>query len=203
MKTKALIILLFFCVDATAQLRGFIEQIYYVDAAGKFSVGPLAALQNDKNWYLETRYNYEEKRSLSLYVGKAFQGGNEFSFSIIPIVGGVVGRYKGGSAGLNVALEYKRFFFESQSQYTFSAKDEVENFFFSWSELGYQPRKWFYGGLAMQPTYYPHTKNNSLSPGFMMGFSFGKWSLPLYMFNPFSNERAFVCSIIKTWGKNN
>jgi hypothetical protein len=201
MKTKALIIALFFCIDAIAQVHGFVEQIYYVDAAGKFSVGPLAALQNEENWYMEARYNYEEKRSLSLYIGRAFQGGNALSFSIIPIFGGVVGQYEGGSAGLNVALAYKRFFFESQSQYTFSAKEESENFFFSWSELGYQPTKWFYGGLAMQPTYYPRTKNNSLSPGFMIGFSVGKWSLPLYMFSPFSNDRAFVCSIIKTWGK--
>jgi hypothetical protein len=201
MKTKLLIIALFLLTEVHAQVHGTVEQIYYLDAGGKFSIGPIVGLQNGKNWYAEVRYNYEEMKTFSFYAGKVFARKSEFSYSIVPIFGGVVGRYKGGSAGLNLELDYKGFFFASQSQYTISAEDEIENFFFSWSELGYQPLKWLYGGVAMQPTYYPHTKNNSLSPGFMIGFSFGKWSIPFYMFSAFDDNRAFVCSIIKAWGQ--
>src|SRR5687768_693942 len=116
MKIKAMIIALFFCIEALPQVQGFIEQIYYVDADGRFSIGPIAAIQNSRNWYAEARYNYEDKRTVSLYVGKVFSHEGKLSYSILPILGGVVGRYKGGSAGLNIDVEYKRFFLMSHSQ---------------------------------------------------------------------------------------
>lgn len=187
------------CIECTAQVTGSIEQIYYFDEDGSFAIGPIAKLQHDKKLHLEVRYNYEEKRTVSFYVGKCFSEDSEFSYSIVPIIGGVAGRFNGWSGGLNLDLEYKNFYLSSQSQYTFSADDEVNNFYFTWSELGYQPLNWFYGGVALQETVFPQTNKYVTYPGFVIGFIYKKWTLPVYGFKTGENTQAFVCSIIFEW----
>jgi len=48
-------------------------------------------------------------------------------------------------------------------------------------------------GLAMQ---YTGQRGQSLfEPGIMAGFNFKKFSIPLYVFNPFNSERYFVFGI--------
>jgi hypothetical protein len=199
MKSKFFFIALLVCFESTAQLRGTLEQIYYYDRDGGFAMGPLAQLQTKDNWFLEARYNYEEARSVSFYVGKAYENTSEFSYSIVPMFGGVVGRFKGGSAAINLDLEYKDLYFSSQSQYTFSVQDEVDNFYFTWSELGYQPLDWFYGGVALQETYYPQIKEHVTHPGVVLGFAYKRWTLPLYGFRTARTSAAFVCSIVYEW----
>lgn len=199
MKSKLLFIAFMICIEGTAQVKGSFEQIYYLDEAGGFAMGPIAKLQNKKNWYIESRYNYEEARTVSFYIGKRYAREAAFSYSFVPIFGGVVGRFNGGSAGLNMDLEYKNFYFSSQSQYTFSVEDEIDNFYFSWSELGYQPLDWFYGGLALQETHFPQTKEYITHPGMVLGFTYKKWTLPVYGFKTGKNTQAFVCSLIFEW----
>jgi len=199
MKNKLFFIASLMCIECSAQLTGSIEQIYYFDEGRSFSMGPIVQLQNNKNWYVEARYNYEEKRTLSFYIGKSFSRDGEFSYSIVPLFGGVVGRFNGGSAGLNMDLDYKNFYFSTQSQYTFSVNDEINNFYFSWSELGYQPLKWLYAGLALQETYSPQIKETLTYPGFVVGFAYKKWTVPLYGFKTGEGTQAFVACVIYEW----
>jgi hypothetical protein len=200
MKNKLWFIALLICLETSAQVNGSFEHIYYFEPAGGFSMGPIAKLYLKKNWYAEARYNYEALKTFSFYAGKAFSRQAVFSYTIVPMFGGVVGRFKGGSAGLNIDLGYKRFFLSSQSQYTFSSNGENKDFFFSWSEAGYQPLKWLYTGLSMQPTYYPQTKQKELNPGVVVGFCYRSWTFPVYVFNPSASNTTFVLSIVKEWG---
>lgn len=199
MKNKLFFIACLVCFQSVAQLRGTVEQIYYYDKDGGFAMGPLVQFQTKQNWFAEARYNYEEKRTVSFYIGKAYERQAEFSYTIVPIFGGVVGRFTGGSAGLNMEFDYKNFYFASQSQYTFSVDDEVDNFYFTWSEFGYQPLAWIYGGLALQETYYPQLKEHETHPGVVVGFTYKRWTLPLYGFKTGESSEAFVCSIVYEW----
>ena len=199
MKSKFVFIALLICLETSAQKKGCFEQIYYFDEGNAFAMGPLAKLQTKNNWYAEARYNYEEARTVSFYIGKVYERDAAFSYSIVPIFGGVIGRFNGGSAGLNMDLEYNNFYFSAQSQYTFSVEEEVNNFYFSWSELGYQPLSWLYGGLALQETYLPQTKENLTHPGFVVGFTYKKWTLPVYGFRTGKDTQAFVCSLVFEW----
>lgn len=199
MKNKILFVVLFLSVEATAQITGRIEQIYYYDEAGGFAMGPVAAFQNKRNWYVEARYNYEEARTISFYIGKVYQGDGAFSYSVAPIFGGVAGRFNGGSAGLNIDLGYKFFYFSTQSQYTFSIENEIDNFYFSWSELGYQPLEWLYAGVAIQETYFPQSRAHMTDPGLVVGLTYKRWTLPIYGFKTGNSTQAFVCSIIYEW----
>ncbi len=69
---------------------------------------------------------------------KCFRMNNSLSYTVTPYAGVVIGRMTGGTLGSNVSLDYKNLFFSSESQYTFSVNERAENFFFNWSEMGYQ-----------------------------------------------------------------
>lgn len=199
MKNKFFFIASLMCIECSAQFNGAIEQIYYFDEDKSFAMGPIAHIEYDKSLYVEARYNYEEKRTVSIYVGRSFSRDADFSYSFTPLFGGVLGLFNGWSAGLNIDADYKNFYLSAQSQYTFSADDEINNFYFSWSELGYQPLKWLYGGIALQETYLPQTKENLTHPGLVVGFAYRKWTVPVYGFKTGEGTQAFVCSVIYEW----
>ena len=200
MRNKLLLISLLFSANAMAQVSVGIEQIYYFEKTGDFSMGPIVQIQNRNHWYAEMRYNYEDKETGSLYLGRVFSKEGALSYSIVPIFGGVVGRFKGGSAGLNMEIDYKGFLFATQSQYTFSSVGETQNFYYSWSELAYQPCKWAYGGLSLQETYLPQTQENEANPGFVLGIMYKNWTVPVYAFRTSSGQiDSFVCSIVWEW----
>lgn len=196
MKGKALFILIFMvCQGVCAQQQGSVEQYYYMQEREALTVIPMAHYQSPKNWYVEARYNYEELKTFSLYAGKAFSKESKLSYTIIPMVGGVMGRFKGGSFGLNLDIDYERLFLSSQSQYTFSVEDRAANFLYSWSELGYNIWSWLFIGVAIQHTRLYNTKFALGEAGIVVGFSIGKWEFPVYSFSPMCSNRYFILGI--------
>ena len=204
MKNRILLITFFIACQAIAvQAQNGVEQYFYLQKKAVTLVSVIHA-QNSKNWCVEGRYNYEEQNSFSLYTGKTFSKTKaEFSHSLTPILGGVMGRFKGGSMGLNATLEYKRFAFSSQSQYTVSFKKEEAHpdFFFSWSELNYEFLPWLYFGCSVQHTFYTQEKNHLLEPGAVLGFTSGKWTFPIYGFSLLKENRYFVLGISVQFAK--
>lgn len=199
MRTKLVSVAFLLSLEAFAQSDGAIEMIHYFRPSESFSMGPIVKLKNKRHWYIEGRYNYEERQTVSLYFGKSYSRQSKFSYTIVPIVGGVVGRFKGGSIGVNMELSYQHFYLSSQSQYTASSSREAQDFFFSWTELGYEITPWCFAGLSMQPTYYTQSRRNSaVSPGVVAGIVWGKWTIPFYVFEPLVPSKAmFVCSVIR------
>jgi len=181
-----------------SQTHGGVEQYYYSGTHGTSAIVPRVYYQNKKNWYAEVRYNYDEIGTLSVNVGKAFSKKGAVSYTITPLAGVVAGRLNGGSLGVNAEAEYKNLFFSSESQYTFSSGSRYENFLFNWSELGYQVTSRIYTGLALQMTRAYKTAN-LFEPGIMAGFSFDKFTFPLYAFSPLTNKRYFVLGINWEW----
>src|SRR5262245_23424040 len=107
-----LFLCIFFLVDgASGQTQGGFEQYHFVGVNQPYTYMPVVHLQTRSNWYTEARYNYEDLQTVSLYVGKTFTGNNRLSYSLTPMLGGVAGRFNGVSTGLNVDLEYDKFFF--------------------------------------------------------------------------------------------
>jgi hypothetical protein len=193
MKIKYLLALgLLLCFAQSMLAQGGFEQYCYITQQGIMTLVPIIHYQSFTNWYVEARYNYEGAGTYSLYAGKIFSRQGRFSYSITPLLGGVTGKLKGGSAGLNVTMDIGKVFFASQSQFTSSTVGERSSFFFSWSELAYQPSKWCYAGLALQHTRFLQTRTKSVEPGVVVGFSVGLWTIPLYVFSPMGNDRYYV-----------
>lgn len=166
---------------------------------------PIVSFESEDQWYAEARYNYEDLETFSFYVGKAFtskSASNYYSggptrqrekvvYSVTPLLGGVAGKYNGVSGGLNAVVEYRDLFFSTQSQYTI-AYYESGDFFFAWSELGYQPWKWMFFGVTTQHTYLYQSARLIVEPGGVIGFTMGQWNFPLYVFSPASDHYYFV-----------
>jgi hypothetical protein len=171
------------------------EQYFYVTDKKMVTLVPVLDYQADNHMYVEGRYNYEELNTFSLYLGRTFSVSRKVSYSVTPMLGGVIGKFKGGSAGINAAAEYRKIFFSSQSQYTCSFNESNNDFFFAWSDLGYQPLKWLYVGLSTQQTYLPHSRSLIAESGVLLGFLVKKWTFPLYSFSPFGNDTYFVLGI--------
>lgn len=206
MKSNFVYIAFFMTFHVTALMgqAGF-EQYYYVARNTTPLMVPIIHIQGDNNWYTEVRYNYEEKNSFALYAGKCFSSASSklFEYSLTPIAGGVFGDFNGGSIGLNSTADYKKFFYASQMQFTFSSNGQYPDFFFGWYEVGYSPADWVWFGCSMQHTRYARAENNVTEAGIMLGFNVGKWSFPLYSFNPLGTNPNFVLGITHVLGLTN
>ena len=181
---------------SNSQAHGGLEQYYYT-GAGVSTIVPRVYYQSRHNWYGEVRYNYEELQTVSFTAGKTFSNKKLLSYSITPVAGIVLGKLNGGTLGSNVKMEYKSLFFSSEFQYTFSVEKKTENFFFKWSEFGYQFAM-VYLGLALQVAHSYEIKNN-WEPGIMMGLIYKSWTFPIYVFDPAGNNRNFVLGINWEW----
>lgn len=173
-----------------------VEQYNYFGADRSLMWNPIVRYRSPADWYAEMRYNYEDNRTLSLYTGRTFaHEGNRLSYSATPLIGGVIGKFKGGSMGLNLTLDFNNLFFESQSQYSFGVNGESMDFLFAWSDVGYQVRPWLFGGVSAQNTYFCQEECSLLEPGIFLGVELGAWSFPIYTFAPPAGDLFFVVGI--------
>lgn len=183
---------------AQSQTHAGAEQYYYMGERQAFTFVPIVYFETSHNWYLEGRYNYEADKTMSVYAGKTFEKNSVVSYSASPIIGAVLGGFNGGSVGVNSEADYKKYFFSSQLQYTFSIKDKTQNFIYSWSDLSYQVLNNFYTGFSFQQTNL-YKEQCKLEKGVFVKALFNKWSLPLYVFNPAARERYFVLGLSCDW----
>jgi len=174
------------------------EQYHVLNPHQPYTYMPVMHYQTKNNWYGEARYNYEEVETFSLYLGRAITGGNDLNYSFVPMLGGSVGKFKGVSTGVNVDMDYNKFFFSSQSQYSMPTNPYGHYFWYSWSEVGYQSLKWLYAGLSVQHTH-DRLAGDDLQPGMMIGFTFNKFTIPVYTFDPFGNGRSFIVGFNMAW----
>jgi hypothetical protein len=176
-----------------AQGKAGIEQYSYIGAQSAGAIVPSLHLQSASNWYGELRYNYEDLQTCSLYGGRIIEGGNDLEYSITPMLGFSAGWFTGISLATNAEAEWKNFYLSSQTQHSIAIKEDCENFFFSWSELGYNVSDHFFAGLAMQYTL--QMKQHDFEPGFLAGLNFKNFSFPFYVFSPFHSGRYFILGV--------
>lgn len=178
-----------------SQSNGSFEQDFYLGRNRPFCWVPVVGYCTPGNWYFEARGNYEAINSASLYFGKVFSKRALISYSVIPIAGVVMGSFNGGSVGANVALDYKKISFTSQSQYTFSIENRATSFAFSWSDLTYQLKSWLATGVSLQQT------RGLFEKGILVRGIYRNLSTQLYVFNPATSERYFVLGLNAEWGR--
>ena len=184
---------------AHSQASGGVEHYYFTRSAESAALmTPIAHITSANNWYGEARYNYDEVNTFSLYAGHTFSGNGNLSWQATPLIGGLMGEMTGGSLGMHFGMDFRKMFFSSQSQYSFSLENGTDRYFFSWSELGYEATKWLYAGVAVQQTNLYRVKGR-LEPGCMVGFSIRNWTIPLYAFNASGEERYFVLGVNWQW----
>ena len=155
----------------------------------------LPIFRADKNaLHLEARYNYEDMETFSGWVGYNFSGGNEFEYTITPMIGGVAGRTKGIAPGIEITLSYKGFELYSEGEYLFDSESTENNFYYNWADFTYSPTDWLWFGISGQRTRLYQT-DLEIQRGFLIGGSLKNWELSGYLYNLGFDDPFFLLGV--------
>src|SRR5215211_4549575 len=74
----------------------------------------------DRGWlHLETRYNYENLETGSLWIGYNFGGGEKLEWEFTPMLGGVFGNTTGIAPGYKFSVSYWKLELSSEGEFVF------------------------------------------------------------------------------------
>jgi len=102
--------------------------------------------------HLEGRYNYEAMHTGSAWIGYNFNFGKKVQFKVTPMVGGVFGDLNGVAPGYTVSIDWKKVAFWTSGEYVFDTNSKDGNFFYNWSQVGYNITDWLQAGVVIQRT---------------------------------------------------
>lgn len=137
----------------------------------------------DRDWvHLEARYNYEDRKTGSLWLGYNVSFGEKLVLDATPMVGGIFGNTTGVAPGYLFTLSYKKISLYSEGEFVFDTKNSGGNFFYNWNELAYSPTDWVRFGVASQRTRAYQTPLD-VQRGLFAGFSCKRVDFTTYIFN--------------------
>ena len=149
----------------------------------------------DRDWlHLEARYNYEELKTGSLWLGWNFSTGKKLQFEVTPMLGGVFGDITGLAPGYTITIRYKPFELSTQGEYFFDAGTSSGNFFYSWSELSASATDWLRIGIVVERTQ-ASGFSSDVRRGPLIGFKYKNVNLTTYWLAPGSDEATFVFAV--------
>jgi hypothetical protein len=137
----------------------------------------------DHGWlHLEARYNSEDLRTGSAWIGYNFTAGKKLILNATPIIGGVFGRTNGVAPGLEASLIYKKVEASISNEFVF-ATDKSSSFYYDWPQVTYSPVNWLQLGFVAQRTK-AYQRSLDTQPGFFLGLSHKNMDITSYVFNP-------------------
>ncbi len=149
----------------------------------------------DRGWlHLETRYNYENLETGSVWVGYNFGSGEKLEWELTPMLGGVFGNTTGIAPGYKLSLTYWKFELSSEGEFVFDTGNSAGNFFYNWSELSVSPVDWFRFGLVGQRTR-AYQAGVDIQRGLLVGFSYKKIDFTTYAFNLDQGKPTWVFAV--------
>jgi hypothetical protein len=144
--------------------------------------------------HLEARYNYEARDSASIFAGWKFAGGDDVSFEVTPIIGGLFGAARGIVPGLEASVAWRTLDAYIEAEYVYDLNDRSASYYYTWSELGWKPVEWLRVGIAGQRTRLVDNSRD-FQRGLFGQLFVGKATLSVYAFNPDSGSRYVIVSI--------
>ena len=180
--------------DASAKAWSFDASVYtYFVPDSHDTVSPV--VMADRGWlHLETRYNYENFRTGSIWFGYNFSVGEKLVLDFTAMIGGVLGDTAGVAPGYRFSLSYWKLELTSESEYVFDSRDSSQSFFYNWSELAVSPVDWFRAGVVVQRTRL-YGEDRDVQRGFLAGFSYKKANATAYVFNPDASKPTVVLAL--------
>ena len=183
--------------ELAAQSKWGFENYHYLDDPASSAIVPVIHIETQKNIYAEVRYNYEAAGTITLLGGKTFAGGRKMSYRIKPMTGFSFGKFTGITGAVETDLAWKALYFSLQAQQSIATRESPGSFFFSWSELGCDLGRHFFGGIALQ--YSLQDREDKAEPGIVAGISINRFSFPCYLFNPFQPGAHLVIGLNYEW----
>jgi hypothetical protein len=160
-------------------------------------VQPTVAVDRDA-LHLEGRYNYEDRNSVSGFIGWNFEVGNKVKLELTPMFGGVAGDTNGVMPAVELTLSFSRFEVYSEGEYVIDVPHARNKFLYNWSEVSVWATDWLRAGLVTQRTRtlrLPKAFERDIQRGLLAGVSIGKIEGAFYLFNPGSDDSYIVASV--------
>jgi hypothetical protein len=176
--------------EASEWEYGIETDLYFTDP---FIFLPIFTADKGK-LHLEARYNYEDLKTASVWVGYNIFGGDEFEYFVTPMIGGAFGRTNGIAPGLEFTLSYMGFELYSESEYLFDFESGENNFFYSWTDLTYSPLDWLWFGISGQRTRLYDTEVE-VDRGLILGCSYRNFEITGYFYNAFTDDVFFMLAL--------
>jgi len=167
---------------------------YYYILPGEKNTTTLMGYADHKALHLEARYNYEDKKTASVFGGYKFEAGRKLKLTITPMAGLVFGNTNGIAPALEIGLGWKKLDFYSESEYVIDFAGKENDFYYNWTELAITPLKKFRTGVSASRTRLYHS-DLDIQKGIFAQYSFWKLMVGAYYFNPFSNEYFVIATL--------
>ncbi len=135
-----------------------------------------------KRLHLEARYNYEDLETFSGWVGYNLEGGEKITYAFTPMAGIARGLTNGFALGLEFSVTVGKFELYSESEYLWDQASTEYNYFYSWTDLTFSPRDWWWVGISGQRTRLYQT-DLEYQRGVMLGAVAGNWEISGYYYN--------------------
>ena len=142
--------------------------------------------------HLEARYNYEDLKTGSVFIGRTFELGTGVAFTVVPMLGLVLGRTDAVAPGANLDIAWRGIAFSTESEVIIDLHDPNDSFLYSWLETTFAVAGGLRLGVVGQHTRTYET-GLDLQRGPMIELSRGQGWLGFYGFNlDRPDDRAFV-----------
>ena len=145
-------------------------------------------------FHIESRYQYEDRHSTSVFVGWNLEFGEDTKLTLTPMIGGVFGRTDGVIPALEADFTWRRLEAYAEGEYVIDVGDGASSFFYNWSEVSLWATDWLRAGIVTQRTRVLHTPRD-LQRGLLVGATGSKLEGTFYLFNPGSDDHFIVVVI--------
>jgi len=174
---------------ASASLYFLPHDTDYVLFTGAADRGPL---------HLEGRYNYEDRRTLSLWAGWNWSTGDELKLTLVPMLGAVLGNTNGIAPGLELTLEWGPLTWYVETEVVVDLGNTDASYFYAWSELSASvpegTLRGLRGGIVIQRTR-AFQQPRDVVPGLLVGYTVGRFELNAYWFLPGGDGQYAALSV--------
>jgi hypothetical protein len=148
--------------------------------------------------HLEGRYNYEDRKTGSLFAGWTFSTGEALTASLTPMAGVAFGQTSGFIPALEAELAYGIADLYVETEYLYDFNEKSDGFFYTWLELGFSPGELFRLGLVAERTRLFETPL-VVDRGPFVQIAPGFGSASVYAFNLFTEIWYLVIGLQVDW----
>jgi hypothetical protein len=132
--------------------------------------------------HLESRYQYEDRRTVSAWAGWNLGWGSELRLDVVPMAGVIVGRTNGLAPGVEVTLGWKTLEAYSEWEYVVDLEGTDGDYGYAWSTVTWQVTPWLGIGAVAERTRL-YKSELAIERGPFAAATWGRATLSVYGFN--------------------
>ncbi len=154
---------------------------------------PVVRADKDK-LHLEARYNYEDYRTVSGWIGYNLSSTGDLEVNFTPMLGLVIGNTNGIAPGVEFGFEYAHFSLYTESEIVLDYHNFSNDYIYNWTDFVYGPSDRFAFGVSANRTKLYHSEKE-MHKGFLSEFWFKSFKFSTYWYNPVSKDQFLILSL--------